>query len=39
VARELHDAGVAEVQQAGEKVDPTQARGPIRIAPGPALER
>lgn len=39
VARELHDAGVAEVQQDGEKVDPTQARGPIRIAPGPALER
>ncbi|WP_107772909.1 DUF3253 domain-containing protein [Nocardioides sediminis] len=39
VARELHDEGVVEVQQGGERVDPTQARGPIRIAPGPALER
>ena len=39
VARELHDEGVVEVQQGGERVDPTQARGPIRIAPGPGLER
>lgn len=39
VARELHDEGVVEVQQGGERVDPTRARGPVRIAPGPALER
>jgi hypothetical protein len=39
VARELHAEGVVEVRQGGERVDPAQARGPIRIAPGPALER
>jgi hypothetical protein len=39
VARELHDEGVVEVQQGGERVDPEGARGPIRIAPGPGLER
>jgi hypothetical protein len=39
VARELHDEGVVEVQQGGDRVDPTQARGPIRIAAGPGLER
>lgn len=39
VARELHDEQVVEVQQGGERVDPRHARGPVRIASGPALER
>jgi hypothetical protein len=39
VARELHEQQVVEVRQGGERVDPAQARGPLRIAPGPALER
>ena len=39
VARELHEAQVVEVQQGGERVDPQHARGPVRIAAGPALER
>ncbi|MGN6609076.1 MAG: DUF3253 domain-containing protein [Jatrophihabitans sp.] len=36
VARALHDAGVLEVRQRGERVDPHTARGPLRIARGPA---
>jgi hypothetical protein len=39
VARELHEAEVVEVQQGGRRVDPRDARGPLRIAPGPGLER
>jgi len=30
-ARRLHQAGVVEVTQSGRKVDPSSARGPIRI--------
>ncbi len=40
VARELHEQEVVEVQQGGERVDdPRSARGPVRLAAGPALER
>lgn len=39
VATELHDAEVVEVRQGGERVDPREARGPLRIAPGPSLQR
>jgi hypothetical protein len=40
VARELHEQEVVEVQQGGTRVDePQSARGPVRIAAGPALER
>jgi hypothetical protein len=40
VARELHEQDVVEVQQGGTRVDdPRSARGPVRIAAGPALER
>lgn len=39
VAAQLHDESVVEVRQGGERVDPRRARGPVRIAPGPALER
>lgn len=37
VARELADAGEITVQQKGETVDITTARGPVRLAPGPEL--
>ena len=37
VAAELHAAGVVEVRQRGERVDPAAARGPIRLAEGPQL--
>ncbi len=39
VAGELHEQQVVEVRQGGERVDPATATGPLRIAPGPALER
>lgn len=40
VARDLHEQEVVEVRQGGERVDdPQSARGPVRIAAGPALER
>lgn len=40
VARELHGQEVVEVQQGGKRVDdPQSARGPVRLAAGPALER
>lgn len=39
VAGELAAAGVLVVQQKGEPVDVSAARGPIRLAPGPALRR
>lgn len=39
VAAELVEAKVVEVQQKGEAVDVRQARGPVRIAPGPELTR
>ncbi len=35
VAAELHDAGVVQVLQRGEAVDPRTARGPVRIGRGP----
>jgi hypothetical protein len=35
VATALHDQGVVEVRQKGERVDPRAARGPLRIARGP----
>ena len=37
VAAELHAAGVVEVRQRGERVDPAAAQGPIRLAAGPQL--
>lgn len=38
VAAGLHEAGVVEVRQKGERVpDPAAARGPIRLAAGPRL--
>ncbi|MGV8846340.1 DUF3253 domain-containing protein [Tessaracoccus sp.] len=43
VAREVTHAlagtGVVMVQQKGEEVDVLRARGPVRIAPGPGLQR
>jgi hypothetical protein len=39
VAAGLHDESVVEVRQGGERVDPRTARGPVRIAAGPALVR
>lgn len=39
VATELAAAGVVRVRQKGVDVDPTTARGPVRLAPGPALGR
>lgn len=39
VAASLVELKVVVVQQKGEAVDVRQARGPIRIAPGPSLER
>jgi hypothetical protein len=39
VAADLHEADLVEVRQGGERVDPRDARGPLRIAPGPGLER
>lgn len=39
VARELHEQEVVEVRQGGERVDPSTASGPLRIAAGPALTR
>ncbi len=35
VAAELHDAGVVQVMQRGQVVDPRNARGPVRIGRGP----
>lgn len=37
VASRLVDQGEVIVQQKGEEVDITAARGPIRLAPGPQL--
>lgn len=37
-ARALADVGEITVRQKGEKVDLTTARGPVRLAPGPALK-
>ncbi len=37
VAVGLVDEGQVIVQQKGEEVDITTARGPIRLAPGPRL--
>ena len=39
VAHELVEQDVVVVQQKGEPVDVREARGPVRIAPGPALHR
>lgn len=39
VAGELAAAGEVVVQQKGGAVDPSTARGPIRLAPGPTLGR
>lgn len=39
VAHDLVESHVVVVQQKGEAVDVLQARGPVRIAPGPALSR
>ncbi len=39
VAHELVEQQVVVVQQKGEEVDVREARGPVRIAPGPALQR
>ncbi|MDO5735062.1 MAG: DUF3253 domain-containing protein [Propionibacteriaceae bacterium] len=39
VAHELVEQQVVVVQQKGEPVDVRAARGPVRIAPGPALQR
>ncbi len=39
VAHELVEQQVVVVQQKGEEVDVREARGPVRIAPGPALHR
>lgn len=39
VAAHLHAADEVRVQQHGADVDPATARGPIRLAPGPALNR
>ena len=39
VAHELVEQGVVVVQQKGDAVDVRSARGPVRIAPGPALHR
>lgn len=39
VAHELVLSKLVVVQQKGEPVDVREARGPVRIAPGPALER
>ena len=39
VAHQLAQHEVVVVQQKGEPVDVREARGPVRIAPGPALER
>ena len=37
VARDMADVGEITVQQKGETVDITTARGPVRLAPGPEL--
>lgn len=37
VAFELHAANVVEVRQKGERVEPPDIRGPIRLAPGARL--
>ncbi|WP_226346896.1 DUF3253 domain-containing protein [Agilicoccus flavus] len=39
VAADLAGDGVVRVLSKGEEVDPAAARGPIRLAGGPALER
>lgn len=39
VAHELVEQNTVVVQQKGEAVDVREARGPVRIAPGPALHR
>lgn len=39
VAADLVEHEVVVVQQKGEPVDVRRARGPVRIAPGPLLER
>ena len=39
VAHELVERSQVVVQQKGETVDVREARGPVRIAPGPALHR
>ena len=39
VAHDLVAQSVVVVQQRGQPVDVRDARGPVRIAPGPALER
>lgn len=39
VAHELVEQRVVVVQQKGEAIDVREARGPVRIAPGPALQR
>ncbi|QIK76265.1 DUF3253 domain-containing protein [Nocardioides piscis] len=39
VASELAAHDVVVVQQKGQRVDVRTARGPVRIAPGPSLER
>ncbi|GAB3939485.1 DUF3253 domain-containing protein [Corynebacterium tapiri] len=39
VAAELAAESLIEVQQKGEVVDASAAKGPIRLAPGPQLER
>lgn len=38
VAAQLEAEAVLEVHQRGQRVDPASARGPIRLAPGPALQ-
>jgi hypothetical protein len=37
-ATRLADAGVVEVRQRGARVDPRTAKGPLRLARGPAFE-
>ena len=39
VAHDLVEQQVVVVQQKGQEVDVRQARGPVRISPGPALHR
>ncbi len=39
VAHELVEQHIVVVTQKGEAVDVREARGPVRIAPGPALQR
>lgn len=39
VSHDLVEQQVVVVQQKGQEVDVRQARGPVRIAPGPALHR